>query len=185
MNTFKNLIAALPVAGALAGDAVAAPAPAAGLYAIQTNTLEGQPAPLSVYAGKVALVVNVASKCGNTPQYTALEALSTRYADRGLVVLGFPSNEFGGQEPGTTAEIRSFCSLTYGVTFPMFEKSVTKPGPGQSPVFTFLTAGGAAPTWNFGKYLVDRDGQLVKYFASKVLPDSPELIAVIEAQLAK
>ena len=155
------------------------------LYDLSTNTLEGQPAPLAAYKGKVSLVVNLASKCGYTPQYKGLEALSEASKDKGFVILGFPSNEFGGQEPGTPEEIRSFCSLTYGVTFPLFEKSVTKPGAGQSPVYTFLTAGRDAPKWNFSKYLVGKDGTVVGSWASGTTPESAELHTAIEAALAK
>jgi glutathione peroxidase len=160
-------------------------APVMRLYDLQTHTLDGKPADLSAYKGKVALVVNLASKCGFTPQYTALEALYERNAGRGFVILGFPSNEFGGQEPGTSEEIQSFCKLNYGVTFPLFEKSVTKPGAGQSPVYGFLTSGGDAPAWNFGKYLIGKDGRVVRYFPSKVTPEDPALVAAIEAELAK
>lgn len=155
------------------------------LYEIATNSLEGAPASLSQYAGKVALVVNVASKCGNTPQYAGLEAAYAAYKDRGLVILGFPSNEFGGQEPGTPEEIATFCRLTYGVTFPMFEKSVTAPGATQSPVYSFLTAAQPAPKWNFAKYLVGKDGKVVSYYPAKTSPDDPALVAAIEAELAK
>ncbi|MCB1572463.1 MAG: glutathione peroxidase [Xanthomonadales bacterium] len=134
------------------------------------------------YAGKVLLVVNTASKCGFTPQYDALEKLHATYADRGFAVLGFPSNDFAGQEPGTEAEIRKFCTLTYGVKFPMFEKVHVK-GENADPFYRKLAAaaGGRAPTWNFYKYLIDRDGNVVADFASKVKPDDRALVARIEA----
>jgi glutathione peroxidase len=153
-------------------------------YDLQANGLDGKPQPLSAFNGKVALVVNVASECGYTPQYTGLQALSQQYKDKGAVVLGFPSNEFGGQEPGSSAEIAQFCSSKFHVTFPMFEKVSTK-GPSQSPVYAFLTQKEAPPKWNFHKYLVGKDGQVVKSFGSGVTPESAELKAAIDAELAK
>ncbi|MFZ5477092.1 MAG: glutathione peroxidase [Myxococcota bacterium] len=155
------------------------------LHDLQARSLAGAPAPLSAYAGKVCLVVNVASECGFTPQYAGLQKLWDELRDRGLVVLGFPSDEFGGQEPGGPEEIAAFCSRNYGVTFPMFEKLATKPGPGQHPVYAFLTATGRAPSWNFGKYLVGRDGQVRGFFKHSVTPESPELRAAIDAALAE
>lgn len=169
----------------LASSLAAPGAPTMSLYELSTRSLDGQAAPLSAWQGKVALVVNVASKCGYTPQYAGLQALYTRFADRGLVVLGFPSNEFGGQEPGAPEEIKSFCQLNYGVTFPLFEKGQTKPGAGQNPVYTFLTQDHPAPAWNFAKYLVGRDGKVLNFYPSKVAPDAPELVGAIEAALGK
>lgn len=154
-------------------------------YALQTTTLQGRPANLADYAGKVTLVVNVASKCGYTPQYGGLQKLHEELASRGFSVLGFPSNDFAGQEPGTPEEIAEFCKKNYGVTFPMFAKVATKAGEGQSPVYAFLGKGGELPSWNFGKYLVGRDGKVVAYFPSKVAPDAKELRAAIEAALAR
>lgn len=151
---------------------------------LKVRTLDGQPADMSVYRGKVLLVVNVASRCGYTPQYAGLEKLYREMKDRGLVVLGFPSNDFGGQEPGTPEEIATFCRLNYDVTFPLFEKSVTKAGPGQSPVYAFLGASGQLPAWNFGKYVVDKRGRVVAFFPSRVAPDAPELREAIEKALA-
>ena len=134
----------------------------ASFHAFKTTTLEGQPADLSQYKGQVVLVVNTASECGLTPQYKGLEALHEQLAGRGFAVLGFPSNDFGGQEPGTPAQIRDFCSSTYGVKFPLFAKVQTKEGPGQSPVYAWLKEQtGQLPRWNFGKYLVGKDGQLI------------------------
>ena len=153
------------------------------LYDLEATSLEGTKVDLSTYRGKVALVVNVASACGYTPQYAGLEALQQAYAARGLVVLGFPSNEFGGQEPGSAEEIRAFCSSRYHVSFPLFAKGETRPGPGQSAVYRFLTAGGQVPAWNFSKYLVDATGHVVGFFASGIAPDSPELRSAIEAAL--
>lgn len=177
LATFAALVATLLFALPLAG---AAPM---SLYDVPTQTLEGQATTLGAWKGKVTLVVNLASKCGYTPQYAGLEALHKAYEGRGFAVLGFPSNEFGGQEPGTAQEIRSFCTLNYGVTFPLFEKSVTKPGPGQSPVYTFLTTGREAPAWNFAKYLVGKDGQVVGFYPSKVTPEDAGLRAAIEKAL--
>jgi glutathione peroxidase len=175
------LLAALAATTSLSGGPVSADS----LYALETTTLQGQPAPLAQYAGKVTLVVNVASKCGYTPQYAGLQKLHDELAGRGFSVLGFPSNDFAGQEPGTPEEIATFCKKNYGVTFPMFSKVVTKAGEGQSPVYAFLGKGRELPSWNFGKYLVGRDGQVVAYFPSKVAPDAKELRDAIEAALSR
>jgi glutathione peroxidase len=153
-------------------------------YDLKTNTLEGKPADLSMYRGKVSLVVNVASKCGYTPQYEGLEKLQKERGGKDFNVLGFPSNDFGGQEPGTAEEIVTFCKLTYGVTFPMFEKVVTKAGAGQSLVYSFLGTSGNLPAWNFSKYVIGRDGKIVAFFPSKVTPEAPELRAAIDQALA-
>jgi glutathione peroxidase len=153
-------------------------------YELKTNTLDGKPADLGVYRGKVSLVVNVASKCGFTPQYEGLEKLQKEMLGKNFNVLGFPSNDFGAQEPGTAAEIQEFCRLTYGVTFPMFEKVVTTSGPSQSPVYSFLGKTGNLPAWNFAKYVVDKNGKVVAFFPSQVTPESPELRAAISKALA-
>jgi glutathione peroxidase len=154
------------------------------LYRLATKTLEGQPADLKTYAGKVALVVNVASQCGYTPQYAGLEKLYGDLKGKGFVVLGFPSNDFGGQEPGTAVEIRQFCSLNYDVTFPLFEKVVTQAGAGQSPVYANLQKqSGELPSWNFAKYLVGKDGKVMKFYKSGVKPDDAGLRKDIEAAL--
>ena len=158
--------------------------PAESLHDLKTTTLGGAPADLSDYRGKVVLAVNVASECGLTPQYAGLQALHDALAPRGFTVLGFPSNEFGGQEPGSPEQIQTFCSRNYGVTFPMFSKLETKPGPGQSPVYQFLTSGRPAPAWNFAKYLVGKDGKTVQFFDSKVTPEDPGLRAAIEQALS-
>jgi len=138
------------------------------------------------YAGKVLLVVNTASKCGYTPQYEGLEALNAKYADRGFAVLGFPSNDFRQQEPGTESEIRDFCTLTYGVKFPIFEKVHVKEESAH-PFYAGLAAasGGRYPSWNFYKYLIDRNGKVVADFASKVAPDDRDLVTRIEGLLAE
>jgi glutathione peroxidase len=151
---------------------------------MKTTTLQGQPADLSQYAGKVALVVNVASQCGFTPQYAGLQKLYDELKGRGFVVLGFPSNDFGAQEPGSPEEIATFCKKNYGVTFPMFSKLVTKAGPGQSPIYAYLGKSGSLPRWNFGKYLVDKEGKVIEYFPSKVAPEARELREAIEKALA-
>ena len=165
---------------------MAAPAAApASFYAFKTTTLEGQPADLAQYKGKVVLVVNVASQCGLTPQYTGLESLYQELSPKGFVILGFPSNDFGGQEPGTPEEIRTFCDTNYHVTFPMFAKVQTKAGDGQSPIYTWLNEKtGSLPRWNFGKYLIGKDGKVIQVFDSKVPPEDAQLRAAIEKALS-
>jgi glutathione peroxidase len=153
-------------------------------YDLATRTLDGTPQALSAYEGKVLLVVNTASECGFTPQYAGLEKLHEEYAPKGFAVLGFPSNDFGGQEPGTPEQIATFCSTRYDVTFPLFEKVETK-GPGQSPVYAFLTKQHGEPRWNFHKYLVGKDGEVAAAFSSKVTPESAELRTAIDQALAK
>jgi glutathione peroxidase len=137
-----------------------------------------------VYAGRVVLVVNTASKCGFTPQYEALEAMHAKYQARGFAVLGFPSNDFLGQEPGSEKQIREFCTLTYGVKFPMFEKVHVK-GRDATPLYQSLrAASGESPAWNFHKYLVGRDGRVAASYGSRTRPDDPALLAKLEALLA-
>jgi glutathione peroxidase len=153
------------------------------LHDLTAETIDHQPQPLAAYKGQVVLVVNTASECGFTPQYEGLEQLWRDYKGKGLAVLGFPSNDFGAQEPGTEAEIKSFCSTRFHVTFPMFAKVGTK-GPGQSPIYRFLTAKHGEPKWNFHKYLVGKNGEVVRAFASKVELDDPELRGAIDAALA-
>jgi glutathione peroxidase len=153
-------------------------------YDLPTLSLDGKPGNLAQYKGKVSLVVNVASKCGFTPQYEGLEALQREMKGKGFNVLGFPSNDFGGQEPGTAQEIATFCRLTYGVTFPMFEKVVTRKGAGQSPIYAFLGASGHLPAWNFSKYVVDKQGKVVAFFPSEVTPEDPALRAAIAKVMA-
>jgi glutathione peroxidase len=136
------------------------------------------------YEGKVVLVVNTASKCGNTPQYDGLEKLYSEYGEEGLVVLGFPSNDFMGQEPGTEEQIEEFCRLTYGVQFPMFEKTTVRKDDAH-PFFAALAAeSGTYPTWNFHKFLIGRDGQLIGEFSPRTQPDDSKLVAAIETALA-
>jgi glutathione peroxidase len=158
--------------------------PAGSLYDFKVNTLAGQPVDLAQYKGHVVLVVNVASKCGFTPQYKGLEALYNRYKDQGFFVLGFPSNDFRHQEPGTPEEIQKFCTDKYSVTFPLFEKvDVLKTLPTQAPVYQFLTAKFPQPSWNFCKYLIDRKGEVLQFFPSKVKPDDKQLTDAIDAAL--
>ena len=160
---------------------------ASSIYDFTLPSIDGKPTPLGSFKGKVVLVVNVASQCGYTPQYTALEAVYEKYKDRGLVVLGFPANNFGQQEPGTNAEIKTFCSSKYNVTFPMFAK-ISVLGRDQNSLYAYLTKE-ANPSvagdiqWNFTKVLVDRSGHVVKRFESPVTPDSPQVIESIEKLL--
>jgi glutathione peroxidase len=148
-------------------------------------SLMDRPTPLCGFRGKVVLVVNTASECGYTPQYQGLEALYRRYRDRGLVVLGFPANDFGGQEPGNNKQIASFCEVNYGVSFPMFAKSSVAPGKGSNPLYDALAARtGQRPEWNFHKYLIDRNGEKVLSFASAVEPEDRRLLAELERMLA-
>ena len=164
---------------------------------IPVNHIDGKAGSLGEFKGKVVLVVNVASKCGLTPQYEGLEKLYETYGDKGLVVAGFPANEFAGQEPGSNAEIADFCQTSFGVKFPMFEKIVVK-GEGQHPLYANLTkaipvaegAGDRAPPdgsvmWNFEKFLVSSSGEVVGRFAPMMKPEDPALIAAIESELAK
>jgi glutathione peroxidase len=161
---------------------------ASTIHEFTLNSIDGQPTPLAQFKGKAVLIVNVASRCGFTPQYAGLEALYQQYKDKGLVVLGFPANNFLWQEPGTNEEIKAFCSTKYRVTFPMFAKVSVKGG-NQSPLYQFLTdkkanpSTGGAVGWNFTKFLADRNGKVIARFGSKVAPESPELVKVIEAAL--
>lgn len=150
---------------------------------IAVKSIDGKETTLKAYAGKVLLIVNVASECGYTPQYAGLQALHEKMSDKGLVVMGFPCNDFGGQEPGSEAEIKTFCSLNYKVTFPMFAKVAIK-GEGKHPLYAALQSGtGSEVGWNFEKFLVGKDGKVLQKFGSDVEPDSPELMAAIEAAL--
>lgn len=157
-------------------------------YDFKMTSIDGKPADLSAYKGKVALMVNVASKCGYTPQYEGLEALHRRFQGKGLVVLGFPANNFGSQEPGSNEEIAQFCKRTYDVSFPMFSKVSVK-GSDQTALYQYLTSPEANPKtagdvkWNFTKFLVGKDGKVLARFESGVKPDAPELIQAIEAAL--
>lgn len=156
------------------------------IYDIPLKDIDGKPTSLEPYKGKVLLVVNVASKCGLTPQYATLESLYQKYKDKGLVVLGFPCNQFGNQEPGTTAEIKDFCSSKYQVTFPMYDKLEVN-GANRHPLYTAL-AGKDSPfagdiKWNFNKFLIGRDGKILKRFEPRTTPDAAEVISAVEAAL--
>ncbi len=158
---------------------------------VSVETAKGESKPMSDYKGDVLLIVNVASKCGNTPQYAQLEALNQKYAEQGLRVLGFPCNDFGNQEPGTLDEIQQFCSTKYDVSFPIFNKVHAK-GADKSPLYARLTQAelpGNVPagdvSWNFEKFLVAKDGTVVGRFSPKTKPDAPEVISAIEGELAQ
>jgi glutathione peroxidase len=158
------------------------------IYQVELPRLNGNLESLSVYSGNVLLAVNVASRCGFTPQYAGLQALQDRYADRGFVVVGFPCNQFFHQEPGTAEQIQEFCSLNYGVTFPLFAKVDVK-GERQHPLYAILSesaddSGKAGNvSWNFEKFLVGRDGRVVRRFRSKVVPQDPRIVEAIESLL--
>ncbi|HQW28313.1 MAG TPA: glutathione peroxidase [Verrucomicrobiales bacterium] len=157
------------------------------VYEFKVKNIEGKDVDLSEYKGKVLLIVNVASKCGATPQYDPLQALYKKYADKGLVVLGFPANNFGGQEPGTDTEIAEFCTSKYSVEFPMFSKVSVK-GDDKAPLFSYLTSAENPDKqgdigWNFEKFLIGKDGKLIRRFATKVDPTNADLVAAIETAL--
>jgi len=176
------LVAAAPLSASQARPS--AGGPVSSFYELKTTTLDGKPADLSQYRGLVSLVVNVASFCGYTPQYKGLEALHRELRGKGFNVLGFPSNDFGEQEPGSAQEIATFCRLTYDVTFPMFQKVVTHPGAAQSPIYAFLGRSGNLPAWNFSKYLIDRQGKVAAFFPSDVTPEDPQLRGAIQRSLS-
>jgi glutathione peroxidase len=162
------------------------PKPTKPLGDIPLKDIDGNATSLKAYSGKVLLLVNVASKCGNTPQYTGLESIYGKYKDQGLVVLGFPCNDFGAQEPGSNAQVKEFCTTKYKVTFPMFDKIHVK-GAEQHPLYAALTAkNGAFPgdvRWNFGKFLVGKDGKPLKRFEPGTKPEDPRVVEAIEAAL--
>jgi glutathione peroxidase len=168
----------------LAGTAAVHGGPVS-FYDFKMRTLDGKAADLAAYRGQVSLVVNVASYCGYTPQYAGLEKLHRELKGKGFNVLGFPSNDFGEQEPGTAEEIATFCKRTYDVTFPMFEKVVTKKGGAQSPIYGWLGESGHLPQWNFSKYVIDKQGKVVAFFPSDVTPEDPKLRAAITTALAQ
>ena len=183
MNSLKSLLLAAAFVVGISASLAAAPS----LYDLSARDIDGRDVKFDPFRGKVLLIVNVASECGYTPQYEGLQALFKQYESRGLVVLGFPCNQFGQQEPGTNAEIKSFCSSTYRVTFPLFEK-IDVNGDKRHPLFALL-AGKDSPfpgniKWNFNKFLVGRDGNLLKCFGADVEPESVELKQAVEAALA-
>ena len=161
----------------------------AGFHDFRLRAIDGSQRELSDYRGKVCLVVNVASKCGLTPQYDGLQRLYDRFQDRGLEVLGFPCNQFAGQEPGSEAEIQAFCTTSYGTSFPLFAKLEVN-GPGRDPLYAWLTGQPTRPDgpgdvkWNFAKFVIDRQGRAVARFEPRVEPEAPELVAAIQAALA-
>jgi glutathione peroxidase len=160
---------------------------ASGVYSFTLNSIDGKPAPLADYKGKVVLLVNVASQCGYTPQYSALESIYEKYKDQGFVILGFPANNFGAQEPGTNEEIKTFCTRKYNVTFPMYAKISVK-GDDQAPLYAYLTKEtkpgiSGEIKWNFTKFLIDRNGNVVQRFEPAVTPDSKDVTGAIEKQL--
>jgi glutathione peroxidase len=168
----------------MAGSALAA-----NIYDFTLPSIDGQPMPLAEFKGKVVLVVNVASRCGYTPQYSALEALYEKYKDQGFVIVGFPANNFGAQEPGSNEEIKTFCSRKYNVTFPLYSKVSVK-GDDQTPLYQYLTKQTAPAVageikWNFTKFLVDRNGNVVQRFESAVTPDSKDVVSAVEKQLSQ
>ena len=178
----KLLIAALALASMplLAEDTV---------HDFKVKNIKGEDIDLSGYKGKVLLIVNVASKCGATPQYDPLQSVHAKYADKGLVVMGFPANNFGGQEPGSDSEIAEFCTSSYSVEFPMFSKVSVK-GDDKAPLFTYLTSAQNPDKqgdigWNFEKFLIGKDGKLIRRFATRTQPDDAEVIAAIEKALSE
>lgn len=177
----KHLLLSLLLATGLAGAAETS------LQDIALKDIDGKDTSLKAYQGKVLLVVNVASKCGLTKQYTELQALHEKYKDQGFTVLGFPCNDFGAQEPGTNEEIKTFCSTKYNVSFPMFDKLHVK-GPEQHALYSALTGkGGAFPgdvKWNFGKFLIGKDGKPLQRFEPRTPPDAPAVVAAIEKAIA-
>jgi glutathione peroxidase len=186
-RAFGSILAVLAVVGATAAET--SDTKESPVLKQTMETLAGEKADLAKYEGKVLLIVNVASECGATPQYEPLQELSEKYKDDGLVVLGFPCNQFGSQEPGTAKEISEFCTTNYGVTFPMFAK-IDVNGEKAAPLYKFLTSEKAVPSdagpvkWNFEKFLVGRDGQVVARFRTPVQPDDPKVVAAIEKELA-
>ena len=181
--TMRKIIWAILLLGtvAMAGEK--------SIYDFTMNSIDGESTPLAKYRGKVVLVVNVASRCGFTPQYSALEKVYEKYRDRGFVTVGFPANNFGGQEPGTNQEIKTFCSTKYNVTFPMMAKVSVK-GDDKAPLYQFLTDKSANPQtggeiqWNFTKFLIGPDGRPVARYEPNVTPDDPQVTAAIEKELA-
>jgi glutathione peroxidase len=184
-----TLLACLALAATAEDKRTTNPAnPADSVLKFQVKDIDGKPVDLAKYEGKVLLIVNVASQCGLTPQYTALEAAYEKYKDKGLVILGFPANEFGHQEPGSNEEIKTFCSSKFNVTFPMFSKIVVK-GEGIDPLYKYLTSKETNPkfageiSWNFAKFLVNRKGEVIGRFDPRDKPDSEKVSKAIEAAL--
>jgi glutathione peroxidase len=191
-STLVTIALALTLAAltcfSFAAESAATPPPPA--LAFTMKDIDGKDVNLAQYAGKVILIVNVASKCGNTPQYAALESAYQQYKDKGFVILGFPANNFGEQEPGSNEEIKQFCTGKYDVTFPMFSKISVK-GDDIAPLYKHLTSLDTKPapkgdiTWNFEKFLIGRDGTVVARFSPRTKPNDPQIVAAVEAALAK
>ena len=182
MKIWQSLVMGLVVC--LAGGNVMA---ADTVHDFTVKSIDGKDVKMSDYKGKVLLIVNVASKCGATPQYEQLQALQAKYESKGLVVVGFPCNQFGGQEPGSAAEIKEFCTSTYDVTFPLMSK-IDVNGSEQAPIYAFLKEQAAEPGnigWNFEKFIVGKDGKVAGRFKTRTKPDAPEVVKVLEAELAK
>ena len=183
-----NDISLIALPGLLLAVGLAAGTPAQGVLDFTMKSIDGQETPLRTFDGKVLLLVNTASKCGLTPQYKALEEVYKRFKDQGLVILGFPANDFLGQEPGTDSEIKDFCLINYGVSFPMFAK-ITVKGKAIHPLYRFLTEKETNPAfagkiaWNFTKFLVNRKGDIVARFEPRTVPDDPAVITAIEKAL--
>jgi glutathione peroxidase len=182
-NRYVRKLLFLGVIIAMAGSAFAA----SNVYDFTLPNIDGKPMPLAEFKGKVILMVNVASQCGYTPQYSALEAIYEKYKDQGFVIVGFPANNFGAQEPGSNEEIKTFCSRKYSVTFPLYAKVSVK-GADQTPLYQYLTKDTAPPIsgdikWNFTKFLVDRKGNVVQRFEPAVTPDSADVTSAVEKLL--
>ena len=186
----RRSLLALPVLALAALAAADEPKPVANVLAAKVKDIDGKEVDLAKYKGEVLLIVNTASQCGLTPQYEALESTFEKYKAKGFSVLAFPANQFGGQEPGTDAEIKTFCKTKYNVTFPVFSKIVVK-GPGIHPLYQYLTSEKTNPShagpigWNFAKFLVNRKGEVIARFAPKDEPDGPAVAKAIEAALAE
>lgn len=174
--------------GFIFNSSPSAPPDQKSLYEFTMKDIDGKDVKMDSYKGKIVMVVNTASKCGNTPQYEGLQALYDKYKDQGFIVLGFPANNFMGQEPGTEKEIKEFCTLKYKVTFPMFAKVSVK-GTDQTPLYTFLTNKESSPgfegdiSWNFEKFLTDKNGKVIARFSPKTKPDDAKIVEAIEAAL--
>lgn len=182
---FTSLLSLIAVAALAFAPLTAADTPKS-VMDVTMNAIDGTPTPLKNYQGKVILLVNVASKCGNTKQYTALEALYEKYKDKGFVIIGVPANNFKGQEPGTDEEIAAFCKTKYDVTFPLMSKVSVK-GDDICPLYAYLTKSSPKPgdvTWNFEKFLIGRNGQVVDRFAPKTVPEDAQVVAAVEKALA-
>ena len=190
MKSHKASLLSCFIAGVMVLMTAASLYAASNIYGFTLPLLNGKPAPLADYKGKVILVVNVASRCGFTPQYTALESVYEKYKDRGFVMVGIPANNYGSQEPGTNQEIKTFCQTKYSVTFPMMSKVSVK-GDDKTPLYQFLTDKAANPEtggeikWNFTKFLIGADGRVIARFEPAVTPDSPEVIAAIDKAIAQ